>query len=59
MCRAVPHVHIVPAGHTARHSGCRELFLCIGPLGEAGLKHGVKAKGSEQEPHEGKESESL
>lgn len=46
-------------GHTARPSGCRQLFLCIGPLGEAGLKHGVKAKGSQQEPREGKESESL
>lgn len=40
--RAVPHVHTVPSSHTAVSSGCREWFLCIGPLGKAGLPR-VKA----------------
>lgn len=45
-CRAVPHVHNVPNGHTAGPSGCRKWFLCIGPWDEAWLKLGKAASRS-------------
>lgn len=56
--RAVPHVHTVPPSHTAVSSGCRERFLCIGPLGKAGLpsvkagvENGIIVADSEKEAY--------